>query len=201
MDEMQKIKNDNLEKKEISLWKLFTTFFKINAITFGGGYTIVPIIKDKFVRDYGLMSEDEMLDIMALAQSGPGAMAISTSILTGYKLRGPIGAITTLSASILPCILILSTVSVFYEEFRTNFYVNAALEGISGVICAILLMTVYNMGKFAFDKYPVFSGAVMILIFILGFFFGVHTAQLILLSALLGISVFFIIDRREKIER
>ena len=73
MDEIQKIKNDNLEKKEISLWKLFTTFFKINAITFGGGYTIVPIIKDKFVRDYGLMSEDEMLDIMALAQSGPGA--------------------------------------------------------------------------------------------------------------------------------
>lgn len=181
------------EEKNISLLKLFTTFFKINAITFGGGYTIVPIIKDTFVRDYNLMTEDEMLDIMALAQSGPGAMAISTSILTGYKLRGPIGAITTLSASTLPCILILSTVSVFYQEFKTNFYVNAALEGISGVICAILLTTVYNMGKLAFDKYPGFSLLVMVLIFILGFFIKVHTAKLILLSASLGIIIFFLL--------
>lgn len=201
MEEIENFEKKEIEKKEISLWKLFTTFFKINAITFGGGYTIVPIVKDTFVREYKLMSEDEMLDIMALAQSGPGAMAISTSILTGYKLRGPIGAVTTLSASALPCILILSTVSVFYQEFRTNFFVNAALEGISGVICAILLTTVYNMGKLAFNKYPGFSAMVMVLIFVLGFFFGVHTAQLILLSALLGISIFFIIDRRDQIER
>ena len=186
-------------KNTISLWKLFTTFFKINAVTFGGGYTIVPIVKDTFVEKYQLMTEDEMLDIMALAQSGPGAMAISTSILTGYKLRGPIGAVTTLSASALPCILILSTVSVFYEQFKSNFYVNAALEGISGVICAILLTTVYKMGKIAFKKYPAFSLIVMILIFILGFFVNVHTAKLILLSAFLGISVFFILDIRGKL--
>ena len=75
-------------KQTISLRELFTTFFRINAVTFGGGYTIVPVIRDEFMKKKGLIDEDEMLDIVALAQSGPGAMAISTSLLTGYKLRG-----------------------------------------------------------------------------------------------------------------
>lgn len=183
-------------KKNISLMKLFTTFFKINALTFGGGYTIVPIIKDTFVDDLKLISDDEMLDLVALAQGGPGAMAISTSLLTGYKLRGASGAVTCLIASSLPCLLILSVVSLFYKEFRTNFYVNAALEGISGAICAVLFITVYNMGKSAYKKFPVFSSILMVLIFVLGFIVGIHTAPLILLSALAGFSVFFIIDRR-----
>ena len=86
--------------KKISLVKLFFTFFKINAITFGGGYTIVPVIKDIFVEDLKLINEDDMMDIVALAQGGPGAMAISASILTGYKLRGPIGAFICLVASV-----------------------------------------------------------------------------------------------------
>lgn len=133
--------------KNISLTKLFTTFFKINALTFGGGYTIVPIIKDTFVKDLNLIDDDEMMDLVALAQGGPGAMAISTSLLTGYKLRGATGAIVCLIASSLPCLIILSIISLFYKEFRSNFYVNAALEGISGVICAVLLITVFNMEK------------------------------------------------------
>lgn len=185
--------------KNISLTKLFTTFFKINTLTFGGGYTIVPIIKDTFVKDLNLIDDDEMMDLVALAQGGPGAMAISTSLLTGYKLRGATGAIVCLIASSLPCLIILSIISLFYKEFRSNFYVNAALEGISGVICAVLLITVFNMGKTAYKKYPIFSSIVMLLIFILGFVVGIHTAPLILLCALIGFSVFFIIDRKEQI--
>lgn len=187
------------KNKNISLTKLFFTFFKINALTFGGGYTIVPIIKDTFVEDLKLIDNDEMLDLVALAQGGPGAMAISTSLLTGYKLRGASGAVTCLIASSLPCLIILSVISLFYNEFRSNFYVNAALEGISGIICAVLLVTVFNMGKTAYKKYPVFSSAVMFLIFVLGYIMGIHTAPLILLCALIGVSVFFIIDRRDKI--
>lgn len=183
------------EKKKISLLKLFMTFFKINAITFGGGYTIVPIIKDVFVSE-GYINEDDMLDIVALAQSGPGAMAISASLLTGYKVRGPLGAIVSAIASASPCLIILSVISMFYAEFRSNFYVNAALEGISGVICAVLLLTVINMGKNAYNKYPGFSTMVMIMVFGLGFFAGVRTAPLILLSAILGLSVFTVIERK-----
>lgn len=186
--------------KNISLIKLFLTFFKINAMTFGGGYTIVPIIQDCFVEKLKLINEDEMMNLVALAQGGPGAMAISTSLLTGYKLRGAAGAVTCLVASSLPCLIILSVISLFYREFRSNFYVNAALEGISGIICAVLIVTVFCMGKTAYKKYPVFSSAVMILIFVLGYIVGIHTAPLIILCALLGVSVFFIMDRRDKID-
>lgn len=176
--------------KNITYFHLFKIFFKINAITFGGGYTIVPVIKDIFVEDLELISNDEMMDIVALAQGGPGAMAISTSILTGYKLKGPSGAIVCLLASVAPCLIILSLIANFYQEFKTNFYINAALDGISGVIAAVLLITVYRMGEQAYKKYPLFSSLLMVLIFILGYFTTINTALLILLCAFLGLAVF-----------
>lgn len=180
---------------KITNLKLFTTLFKINALTFGGGYTIVPVISDVFVKDLNLLDEDEMLDIVALAQAGPGAMAISTSLLTGYKINGPLGAITCLIASTLPCIITLSIVSIFYKEFQTNFFIRSALDGISGIICAVLLITVYGMAKKAFNNYKIFSSIIIILSFIAGFFFKINTVSILILSALIGICVFYIKDR------
>lgn len=176
--------------KKISLAKLFFTFFKINALTFGGGYTIVPIVKDVFVEELEAITEDDMLDIVALAQGGPGAMAISTSILTGYKLKGPIGAVVALVASTLPCLIILSLVAKFYTEFRENFFISSALMGISGIISAVLFITVLRMAKAAYKKHPVFSSIVMAIIFFVGMFAKVDTVYLIIASALSGIIVF-----------
>lgn len=176
----------------ISLFELFIIFFKINAITFGGGYTIVPIISNEFAKNKKLLSEDEMYDIVALAQSGPGAMAISTSFLTGYRLRGFWGAIVCLIASTLPCLIILSIVSMFYVQFKTNFFVRSILDGISGIICAILLVTVYEMGKNATKKYKYFSSIIIFLVFILSFFFKVDTAKLIFGSAVIAILTFYL---------
>ena len=182
--------------KKISLTKLFFTFFKINALTFGGGYTIVPIVKDVFVEELEAISEDDMLDIVALAQGGPGAMAISTSILTGYKVCGPAGAVVALVASTLPCLIILSLVAKFYTEFRENFFISSALMGISGIISAVLFITVLRMGKTAYRKYPLFSSVVMILIFLVGIFTNVDTVYLIIASALSGVMVFGIGGRK-----
>lgn len=182
--------------KKISLTKLFFTFFKINALTFGGGYTIVPIVKDVFVEELEAISEDDMLDIVALAQGGPGAMAISTSILTGYKVCGPAGAVVALVASTLPCLIILSLVAKFYTEFRENFFISSALMGISGIISAVLFITVLRMGKTAYRKYPLFSSVVMILIFLVGIFTNVDTVYLIIASALSGVIVFGIGGRK-----
>lgn len=182
--------------KKISLIKLFLTFFKINALTFGGGYTIVPIVKDVFVEELEAISEDDMLDIVALAQGGPGAMAISTSILTGYKVCGPAGAVVALVASTLPCLIILSLVAKFYTEFRENFFISSALMGISGIISAVLFITVLRMGKTAYRKYPLFSSVVMILIFLVGIFTNVDTVYLIIASALSGVIVFGIGGRK-----
>ncbi|WP_311562029.1 chromate transporter [Peptoniphilus duerdenii] len=182
--------------KKISLIKLFLTFFKINALTFGGGYTIVPIVKDVFVEELEAISEDDMLDIVALAQGGPGAMAISTSILTGYKVCGPVGAVVALVASTLPCLITLSLVAKFYTEFKENFFISSALLGISGIISAVLFITVLRMGKTAYKKHPLFSSVVMAIIFLLGMFANMDTVYLIIFSALSGIIVFGIGGRK-----
>ncbi len=183
---------------KISLKDLFIIFFKINSVTFGGGYTIVTVVRDEFVDKLKILNEDEMMDILALAQGGPGAMAISTSILTGYKLRGPVGAVTCLVASTLPCLIILSLVSIFYSQVKDNFYVRAAFDGISGVICAALFLTVFNMGKTSYKKYPGFTLIMLALVFVLGFFFKVKTAYLIIMCAVIGIVVFAYFDWRLK---
>lgn len=174
-------------KQTISLRELFTTFFRINAVTFGGGYTIVPVIRDEFMKKKGLIDEDEMLDIVALAQSGPGAMAISTSLLTGYKLRGVKGALTSLLASVLPCLIIISLLTYFYQSYSKNFIVKSALLGMAGMISSILILTVYHMGKAAARNHRWFALVLMMGAFAASYFFKVHTVIIIVTLGLIGL--------------
>lgn len=183
------------EMKKISLVKLFLTLFKINSITFGGGYTIVPAIRDAFVNDLNVITEDDMMNIVALAQGGPGAMAVSCSVLTGYRLRGAIGAIISLLASVLPCLIILSIIAKFYQQFKSNFFINAALEGISGVISAVLLITVYQMGLSSFKKNGRFAVGIIIISLLFAVFTNINTGLIILISGVLGIFYFNMIER------
>lgn len=184
---------ENVNKK-ISLLELFLTFFRINAITFGGGYTIVAVLRDEFMLRKKIISEEEMLDLVAIAQSGPGAMAINTSVLIGYKLRGVAGAITCMLASVAPCIIVISIISLFYQEFRTNFYINAALMGMSGVISAVLVVTTIGMAKNVLKQRAVLSGGIMIVAFLLSFVFNVNSALIILGFGILGLILFSVID-------
>lgn len=182
------------EKDErISLFELFITFFKINAVTFGGGYTIVVVLRDEFVNKKKLISEEDMLDLTALAQSGPGAMAINTSILTGYRLRGPLGAIISCFASVLPCLIIITIVYYFYEQFRSNYYINAALVGMGGVISGVMIITTINMAKAVFKKNnKVFSAILMVAAFVLSYFLKVNAALIIVIFAIAGLVIFSI---------
>jgi len=184
-------------KEEIRLREIFITFLKINAFTFGGGYTIVPVIRDEFMKKRKLIDEEEMLGLVALAQSGPGAMAISTSLLTGYRLRGFKGALTALFASVLPCLIIISTLFYFYDAFSRNFWVKSALIGMGGVISAVLLLTVYDMGKAAMKKHRYFSLTLMVGAFAASYFGNVHTIIIIITLAVIGFITFTIFDERQ----
>lgn len=184
-------------KKDISLSEIFVTFLKINAITFGGGYTIVPVIRDEFIHNKKLIDEEEMLNIVTLAQSGPGAMAISTSLLTGYRLRGFKGAMTALLASVLPPLVIITIVFYFYDAFKENFYVKSALEGMAGVISAALILTVLNMARQSLKDHTIFSIILMVGAFVTSYFFKIHTALIIISLALIGFIVFTIVPERK----
>ena len=110
-------------------WKLFWATFRLSAFTFGGGYVIVPLMRREFVLHLHWLEDDEMLDLTAIAQSTPGAMAVNASVLVGYRVAGIPGACITVLATILPPFLILSAISLFYTQFRDNWVVNLVLRG------------------------------------------------------------------------
>ena len=98
--------------------KLFFSTFQLSACTFGGGFVIIPLMRKKFVDELGWIDEDEMLDLTAIAQSSPGAIAVNASILVGYHVAGFLGAMLTVLGTILPPLIIISIISMFYRAFR-----------------------------------------------------------------------------------
>ena len=112
-----KIRRKNVRKKQKVLWKLFLSTLYLSAFTFGGGYVIVTLMKDKFVDKYHWIEENEMLDLIAIAQSAPGAIAVNGAIVVGYKLAGLAGVLTAIFGTVLPPFLIISVISVFIRYF------------------------------------------------------------------------------------
>ncbi len=179
-----------MKEKDIKLSEIFMIFLKISSFTFGGGYTIIPVIKDEFSEKRNLITDDDMMDIIALAQSGPGALTISASILTGYRLRGLKGALVAAIGSVLPCIIIISIISVFYQEFSQNHTIQYALKAMSGAISAILLSTTYSMYKNAVKKESIYGHITMAVAFSMAMFTKISTSWLILGLAISGLIYF-----------
>ena len=116
-------------KKDAKLYlKLFTSTFYLSAFTFGGGYVIIPLMKKKFADDLHWIEEKEMLDLTAIAQSSPGPIAVNAAILIGYRLAGKLGTLVTIIGTVLPPLITLSVISLFYQAFATNTWVAALLQ-------------------------------------------------------------------------
>ena len=115
-------------KKRILLWKIFISTLYLSTFTFGGGYVIVTLMKKKFVDEYHWIEEDEMLDLIAIAQSSPGAIAVNGAIVVGYKLAGLTGTLTAIIATIIPPFAIISLISLFYNAFQSNCFVSLRRE-------------------------------------------------------------------------
>ena len=131
-------------KREVLL-QLFISTLYLSAFTFGGGYVIVTLMKKKFVDEYHWIREDEMLDLVAIAQSSPGAIAVNGAIVVGYKLAGMLGAVTAIIATIIPPFLIISLISVFYHVFRSSFLISQLLECMQAGVGAVIAAVVYEM--------------------------------------------------------
>ena len=135
-----------MEKNSKNYFTLFKSTFFLSAFTFGGGYVIVPMMKKKFVDKFGWLEEEEMLNIAAIAQSSPGAMAVNASILVGWRLLGLSGALVAILGTILPPFIILSIISLFYAAFRDNAVVSAVLKGMMAGVCAVIFDVVITLG-------------------------------------------------------
>ena len=126
---------------------LFTTFFKIGIFTLGGGYAMIPLIEEEVVNKKQWVSKDEMLDLIAIAQSCPGVFAINIATFIGYKLNKTRGAICSTLGTALPSFLIILLIAIFFHQFEDNKIVAAMFKGIRPAVVALIAVPTFNMAK------------------------------------------------------
>lgn len=173
------------------LWMLFSGMFYISAFTFGGGFVIATFVKKKFSDELGWIDESEMLDLIALAQSAPGAIAVNVAILVGWKVFGVIGMITSVLGTILPPMIILTAVSFIYNLIADNMYVAMVLKGMQAGVAAIILSVSIDLAVKVMKEKSILYDALMVAAFVLSFFFKVNVVFLIIAALLLGVALAF----------
>ncbi len=133
------------------LWRLFITFVKIGAFTFGGGWAMISIIQREVVDKYKWIEKEEFLDLLAVTQSLPGVLAVNISVAVGDKLRGMRGSIVAALGTILPCFTIILTIAIFLtpEMITQNPTISAIFKGIRPAVVALIVAPVITSAKAA----------------------------------------------------
>ena len=187
---MENVSNSNIK---FSYWLLFKSTFIVSMFTVGGGYVIIPLLKAKFVDEYHWINDQETLDMIAIAQSTPGIMAVNTAIMLGYKMGGILGAVTGMFATVLPPLIIITIVAAFYDLFASNEYVKLVLKGMQCGATALLLNVAIDLLRKQFAKKLILPIVIIIATFIANLFFDVNIMILVLIDAVIGL--FFMRDK------
>ncbi len=169
------------------LWPLFLATLYISTFTFGGGFVIVTFMKRKFVDSLKWLSEEEMLDFAALAQASPGAIAVNAAILVGWRVCGFAGMVVAVLGTILPPMVILSVISLFYAAFAANRWVALALKGMQAGVAAVILDVACGLGAKVAKERSALSLALMAGAFLANFVFDVNVIFIILAAGLAGV--------------
>lgn len=166
--------------------KLFLSTFELSACTFGGGFVIIPLMRKKFVEDLGWIEEQEMMDLTAIAQSSPGAIAVNASILVGYHVAGIAGALLTVLGTVLPPLVIISIISMFYQAFWDNAIINMAMAGMLCGVAAVIFDVVINMAKTVFLQKRMLPVFVLLGAFSATRFWNINIIAIILICGMIG---------------
>jgi chromate transporter len=132
-----------------SLFRLFTTFFRIGLFTFGGGYAMIPLIEHDVVDRNAWLRKDEFIDLLAVAQSAPGVFAVNMSVFVGYRMRGVAGALSAAFGCVMPSVAIILLIALFFRRFRHIEVVNNIFMGIRPVVVALIAVPVFNVARSA----------------------------------------------------
>ena len=162
----------------------FLTFFRIGLFTLGGGYAMIPLIEEEVVNKKQWVSKDEMLDLIAIAQSCPGVFAINIATFIGYKLNKVRGAVATTIGTALPSFLIILAIAIFFSQFKDNPYVAAIFRGIRPAVVALIAVPTFRLGQRAkLNRYTIWIPIVCALAI---WALGVSPIYIIILAALCG---------------
>lgn len=173
------------DKLKLCFW-LFRTNFFISAFTFGGGYVVIPMIRKYFVEKRHYIKEEELMDLAAIAQTSPGAIAINLSAVTGFKVLGKMGAIISCVGAVVPPLIIISILSVCYHVIKDNQGVAAVLKGMEAGVAALIVDVVLDMYRVIRKESSKWIICLVPLTFIANVIFGIGVLPLILGSVFIG---------------
>ena len=185
-----------MKEKLKSCLVLFKVFFKIGLFTFGGGYAMLPIIQKEIIENHKWISEEDMLDIVAIAESTPGPISVNTATFVGYKTAGVLGALFATVGLAIPSLVIIFIISFFYQKFIDNEWVAKAFKGIMGAVTVLILNAGIKLSKpLRKDKSnKVFNIVMVLLAVILSLVLvEVSSIYLILGGAVIGIIYFVLV--------
>ena len=132
--------------QQVSLWNLFCVFAKMGAFTIGGGYAMLPLIEQEMTKR-GWISEEDIQDIVVLAQSAPGILAVNMAIYTGHRIRGLKGSIVSAVGAVLPSLVIILLIAMFFTEFKDNDIVRRIFQGVRPAAVALILVPAVRMAR------------------------------------------------------
>lgn len=187
------------KKRKTILWKLFISTLYLSAFTFGGGYVIVTLMKNKFVDEYRWIEENEMLDLVAIAQSSPGAIAVNGAIVVGYKLAGVVGIFITILGTILPPFIVLTVVSIFYNAFKSDWLISQLLEGMQAGVGAVIASVTVDMAAPIVKEKNHLSLIIMCVAFIAACVFSVNVVYIVIACGVIGVIRTLLLKRRSDV--
>ncbi len=168
------------------LLTIFWTFFKMGAVTFGGGYAMLPILKREVVQSHKWVDDETIMDYYALSQGLPGIIAVNVAVFIGYRHKKEVGSFAAALGVVTPSIIIISIIAMFLSNFKDNVYVRHALAGISVCVAALILDAVLSLWKKGVKD--IFGIIVCAAIFALSAFTDVSPILLVIACAILGIA-------------
>ena len=175
-------------KKDYSkLWTLFKSMFVLSACTFGGGFVIVSLMKKRYVEELKWLDEDEMLDVTAITQSCPGPLPVNASVIIGYRMAGVVGSLTAILGTIIPPMVIISIISLFYNQFRTNPYIATALQVMRAGVAAVIFDVVINLAGNVLKTKRILYIAMMVIAFVATYFLDISAMGVIIVCLCIGL--------------
>ena len=174
------------------LLKLFTTFFKIGLFSFGGGFAMIPLIQREVIEKHKWIDEKDFLDMLVLAQSTPGPIAVNTSVFVGYKMAGVAGAIMATLGTVLPSFMVILLLALFFAEVRENRYVDAAFRAMRPAVVALIVAPLIGLVKGMKWYMMAVAAAVAIAVW----YFGLSPAYLIAIALVGGVVVAVVNGRK-----
>ncbi len=164
----------------VSLYELFIEMFRLSAFTFGGGYVIVAMMQSRFVEEKHWLTEEQMLNLCAVAQSAPGVVAVNAAIAVGSALHGISGILVSVLATILPPFVIILMICPVYAWMTSQSWLKWLMAGMNIAVCGLIFVSAFQMGQSSLRKDSLRNLLIILAVFVLSAIFKINVIYIIL---------------------